>query len=101
MWDQEVQKLKEMYEKNPIPEIKEALEEATRYEANAEAQVPVYKEIDSRVLFDLGATWQWRNLTFDIDVKNIFNKQYTQSGVSTGLIPQRGRWFLLQLGYKF
>ena len=101
MWGQKVQELKEMYEENPIPEIKEALEEATRYEADAEAQVPVYKEIDSRVLFDLGATWQWRNLTFDIDVKNIFNKQYTQSGVSTGLIPQRGRWFMVTVGYKF
>ena len=101
MWSQKVQNLKEMYEKNPIPEIKEALEEATRYEAEAEAQVPVYKEIDPRVLFDLGATWQWRNLTFDIDVKNIFNKQYTQSGVSTGLIPQRGRWFMVTVGYKF
>ena len=63
--------------------------------------VPVFKEIGSRVLFDLGATYQWRNLTFDLDVKNIFNRKYAQSGVSTGLIPQRGRWFLATVGYKF
>ena len=89
------------YEYNPDPEIKEQIENFTNIMHQAESETSVYKEIAPRVLFDLGATYQWHNLTLDIDVKNIFNKQYYQSGVSTGLIPQRGRWFMVSLGYKF
>ena len=67
----------------------------------AQDETPVYKEISPRVLFNLGITYQWRNLTLDLDVKNLFNKHYVQSGVSTGLIPQKGRWFMFDIAYKF
>ena len=92
---------KDAYDANPTPENKELMDYYDKTSEAVQADTPVYKEIASRVLFDLGATYQWRNLTFDIDVKNIFNKRYYQSGVSTGLIPQRGRWFLATVGYKF
>ena len=99
--DNMLKELKQEYALNPTPEGKEQIE---NFEASIESyqnDIPVYKEIAPRVLFDLGATYQWRNLTVDVDVKNVFNKQYYQSGVSTGLIPQRGRWFMVTLGYKF
>ena len=92
---------KEKYALNPTPENKELVDYYDKKATRAQDETPVFKEFNSRVLFDLGATYQWRNLTFDLDVKNIFNNRYNQSGVSTGLIPQRGRWFLATIGYKF
>jgi iron complex outermembrane receptor protein len=96
-----VQKLRAEYEANPTPENLESLQTFEQLMQDAQNETPVFKEIDPRILFDLGATYQWRNLTVDLDIKNLFNKSYYQSGVSTGLIPQRGRWFLVTLGYKF
>ena len=63
--------------------------------------VNVFQDIPSRVLFDVGATWRWRNLTLDLDVKNVFNHHYKLGGMSTGLVPQRGRWFMATVSYKF
>jgi iron complex outermembrane receptor protein len=96
-----LREFKEAYAIDPTPENKEMVEFYEQVTTEKQNDVPVFKEIGSRVLFDLGATYQWRNLTFDLDVKNIFNRKYAQSGVSTGLIPQRGRWFLATVGYKF
>ena len=92
---------KEKYALDPTPENKAEVDYYDKETTQAQNEIPVFKEINSRVLFDLGATYQWRNLTFDIDVKNILNNHYKQSGVSTGLIPQRGRWYLATVGYKF
>ena len=92
---------KDVYDADPTPENKELMDYYDEQSEAVQADTPVFKEISSRVLFDLGATYQWRNLTVDVDIKNLFNKRYYQSGVSTGLIPQRGRWFLVTLGYKF
>ena len=96
-----LREFKEAYAIDPTPENKEMVEFYEKLTTEKQNDVPVFKEIGSRVLFDLGATYQWRNLTFDLDVKNIFNRKYVQSGVSTGLIPQRGRWFMATIGYKF
>ena len=92
---------KEAYDANPTTENKELMDNYYEQSEAVQADTPVFKEVDSRILFDLGATYQWRNLTVDVDVKNVFDKRYYQSGVSTGLIPQRGRWFMVTLGYKF
>ena len=92
---------KEKYALDPTPENKAEVDYYDKETTQAQNEIPVFKEINSRVLFDLGATYQWRNLTFDLDVKNILNNHYKQSGVSTGLIPQRGRWYLATVGYKF
>ena len=92
---------KAAYEADPTAENKALMDYYDEESEAVQADTPVFKEVDPRILFDLGATYQWRNLTVDVDVKNVFNKRYYQSGVSTGLIPQRGRWFLATVGYKF
>ena len=94
-------KYKEEYKVNPDPELKIQIDELEKYVQNAQDETPVYKEISPRVIFNLGLTYQWRKLTLDLDVKNLFNKHYVQSGVSTGLIPQKGRWFMCSIAYKF
>jgi iron complex outermembrane receptor protein len=100
-YDEKLSQLKAQYAQNPTPELEKEMEEIEKRADAAQAESPVFKEITPRILFDLGATYQWRDLTLDVDVKNIFDKRYYQSGVSTGLIPQRGRWFLFTIGYKF
>ena len=80
------------------------MEEMDAVQEEAEANIDniqIFKDVAARVLFDVGATWKWQNFTLDLDVKNLFNHRYTQSGMSTGLIPQRGRWFMATIGYKF
>lgn len=40
------------------------------------------------------------NLTFKISVDNVFDKKYEQGGSVIHPYPQRGRWYLIELGYK-
>ena len=96
-----VDELKAAYEASPTAENLQALTLMETLMQKAQEETPVFKEIEPRVLFDLGATYKWNNLTINADIKNIFNKSYYQSGVSTGLIPQRGRWLMFEIAYKF
>ena len=59
------------------------------------------KDVPAYLTVDLGANYTWRNLELSLNVNNLFNKKYHLSGASTGLIPQRGRWFLFEVAYKF
>ena len=58
------------------------------------------QEIDPRIVFDLGAQYRLGKLSFGLDIHNLFNKKYNQSGMDTGLVPQRGRWFLATVGVQ-
>lgn len=67
----------------------------------AYAKMYVTRDFSPRVLFNLGATCKFGKLTISADVKNLFNKEYKQSGLNTGPLPQRGRWLMFDIGYKF
>jgi len=58
-------------------------------------------EIDPRVLVNIGANYTLGRLELYIDIHNLFNTKYWQSGMSTGSIPQQGLWFMAGIGYKF
>ena len=64
-------------------------------------EIPVYNDVAARVLFDLGAKYTLGKIELGFDVKNVFNTKYKQSGMSTGLLPQRGRWFTFDVALKF
>ncbi|MBR0259272.1 MAG: hypothetical protein IJQ49_03275, partial [Prevotella sp.] len=90
---------------NPDPAVIAKYEEQINYfvaYAN-EIKPTLYSEdtLPARVLFDVGASYHLGNVTFTLDVKNLLNHSYRQSGMSTCLVPQRGRWFLATIGYKF
>lgn len=89
------------YEMNPTNELKTIISGLSESLQKERMSVSVSKEIPARVLFDVGASYKWRNLTFGFNVKNLFNKSYKLSGLSTGLVPQRGRWMLFDVTYKF
>ena len=94
----------EMYKQwmiNPTPENEELMNQAEMAMYEAYKKVNVTHDFSPRVLFDLGATCKFGKLTISADVKNLFNKSYKQSGLNTGPIPQKGRWFMFDIGYKF
>ncbi len=61
----------------------------------------VQKDVDPRVIFHIGANYTYKNLELGFNIRNLFNTNYYQSGMSTGLIPQKGRWFMFDVAYKF
>ena len=51
---------------------------------------------------DLGANWSWRNLGVNVNIHNLFGTRYWQTGMDIAYnLPQQGRWFLVELTYKF
>ncbi len=61
----------------------------------------VKKDISSYFTVNLGATYKIGNLELGVNVHNLFDKKYYLSGASTGLIPQKGRWWMFDIAYKF
>ena len=59
-----------------------------------------YTDVASRFLCDVGAEYTIGSLLLSLNVHNLFNKKYYQSGQGTGLVPQRGRWFMFSIGIK-
>ncbi len=70
-----------------------AYEQQNNYDVN--------ETVPARVIFDIGASYRWRNLTLTANIKNLFNHHYRQGGMSTCLVPQRGRWLMFEIAYKF
>ena len=64
-------------------------------------KVFVTRDFSPRILFNVGATCNIGKLTLTANIKNLFNKSYKQSGLDTGPIPQKGRWFMFDIAYKF
>lgn len=60
-----------------------------------------HRDIDPYVLVDLGANYTIGKLQLSLNVNNVLNNHYSLSGANTGLIPQKGRWFMFDIAYKF
>lgn len=59
-----------------------------------------YVDVPSRFLCDVGAEYTFWKITLALNVRNLFNNRYSQSGQGTGLVPQRGRWIMISAGIK-
>jgi len=59
------------------------------------------KDIDPYFIVDLGANYKIKNLEIGLNIHNLLDKEYSLSGTNTGLIPQKGRWFMFDIAYKF
>lgn len=59
-----------------------------------------YEDVSSRFLCDVGAEYTIGRVQLALNVRNLFNKKYVQSGQGTGLVPQRGRWIMISAGIK-
>ena len=99
------------YKDDPIGEnglpIHITPEELAMWELTSNAVVQLHenlyykKDINSYFLIDIGANYTWGKLEFALNIHNLLNNKYELSGASTGLIPQKGRWFLFDIAYKF
>ena len=85
------------YQKTTDPKEIQRLEELM--EKLTENQIK-YEDVPSRFLCDVGAEYTIWKVQLALNVRNLFNKKYVQSGQGTGLIPQRGRWFMISAGIK-
>ena len=89
------------YQENPTPELKEEMAIVSARMTEMADEISVNKDYPARLLVDLGASYTIENLELTFDVHNLFNHKYSQSGMSTGLIPQKGLWFMGTVAYKF
>lgn len=62
----------------------------------------VYKgKMNARAIFNIGAEYKLGKFTFNLNVHNLLNTHYYQSGMNTKLVPQKGRWLMGSIAYKF
>jgi iron complex outermembrane receptor protein len=59
------------------------------------------KDMPARIICNLGAEYQWGKVTLGFNINNLFNTHYDRSGMSTKLVPQKGRWLMGTIAYKF
>ena len=86
---------------NISPEDRTTIETVAGMMAKLGEELYYKKDIDPYFLVDVGANYTWGKLEFAFNIHNLFNKKYEISGASTGLIPQKGRWFLFDIAYRF
>lgn len=56
--------------------------------------------VSQRAIFNLGASYDFGIVEIGLNCHNLLNHHYRQSGMGTGLIPQRGRWFMATVSLK-
>ena len=59
------------------------------------------KDIPAYFVMDLGANYTIGKLELGVNVYNVLDKQYTLGGACTGGMPQKGRWWMATVAYKF
>ncbi len=94
-------KIYQEYVKNPTDELKERLDEMDKQMSYLAEEITVRNEYSARLLVNLGARYTIKDLELSFDIHNLFNHKYSQSGMSTGPIPQKGMWFMGSIAYKF
>ena len=78
---------------------------ALRHYVNGEASGEryFYKDIkvDPYFVVDIGASYTIGKLELNLNINNLLNNKYSLSGACTGLVPQKGLWFMFDIAYKF
>ena len=92
--------LKRMYEDAIQQQRMEDAEEIEKLAMETFERVVFKKDMSTHLIFNVGAEYNLGRLTFGLNVRNLFNTQYYRSGMNTVLIPQRGRWFMVNMAYK-
>lgn len=67
----------------------------------ATEKLVIGRDISARALVNLGAEYTFGHVTFGINVHNLFNTHGFLSGMNTMLVPQKGRWTMFSVAYKF
>lgn len=67
----------------------------------AQEHIILKNDMKARAIFNIGAEYQLGKVTLGLNVRNLFNTKYERSGMNTKLIPQKGRWYMFDIAYKF
>ena len=70
-------------------------------EASSDRYMYTDVDVDPYFVADIGATYKIGDLELNLNVNNVLNNKYSISGACTGLVPQKGRWFMFDIAYKF
>ena len=73
----------------------------TSYRVDLITQQLTENELDGRILMDIGGEYKIGPVELGVNIHNLFDKRYKQGGISTGLIPQQGRWVMADVAIKF
>ena len=74
----------------------------TRAFKGEEVWMDVENEEKARAIFNVGLDYEYKKISANVDLYNVFNTQYYQGGATkTILIPQQSISFLMRLSYKF
>ena len=60
-----------------------------------------HEDVPSRFIINVGGEFKIGRLTLGLNIHNLLDKRYFQSGMNTKLVPQKGRWFMASIAYKF
>lgn len=93
--------LLEKYYLNPTPELEQEIENMQENLEVMRERIQKHDDVASRLLWNIGADYTIGKLNLGFNIHNVLNKDYYQSGMSTTLVPQRGRWFMFDIAYKF
>ena len=78
---------------------------ALRHFVNGEAAGDRYfykdLKVDPYFVVDIGASYTIGKLELNLNINNLLNNKYSLSGACTGLVPQKGLWFMFDIAYKF
>ena len=62
----------------------------------------IYKgDMAAQAIVNVGAEYQLGKVTLGVNIHNLFDSHYNRSGMNTKLVPQKGRWFMATIAYKF
>ncbi len=67
----------------------------------AMTRIIYHEEMPARLICNVGAEYQIGKVTLGLNVRNLFNTEYSRSGMNTKLIPQRGLWWMFNIAYHF
>jgi len=56
------------------------------------------KQMPARAIVNLGGEYKLGLFTFGLNIYNLLGTRYYRSGMNTNLIPQQGRWFMVNVG---
>jgi iron complex outermembrane receptor protein len=95
------QQLYEIYTSFTSQQMDEEALQFLPYLLETQERLILENDMKARAIFNIGAEYQLGRMTLGLNVRNLFNTNYERSGMNTKLIPQKGRWFMFDVAYKF
>lgn len=95
------QQLYEIYTSFTSQQMDEEALQFLPYLLETQERLILETDMKARAIFNVGAEYQMGKVTIGLNVRNLFNTKYDRSGMNTKLIPQKGRWFMFEVAYKF